>query len=61
MSIKVNTKTFYADTAQERKAFAQWLRTAQSEDRIDRSTYEDYVQCYLDCGEVEVVEENGGC
>ena len=49
----IRTKTFYSDTAQERKAFARWLRKAD----IDRATYEDYTQCYLDCGEVEVVAE----
>jgi len=51
--ISVKTKTFYADTAQERAAFAHWLRRAD----IDRATYEDYTQCFLDCGEVEVVVE----
>jgi hypothetical protein len=49
----IRTKTFYSDTAQERKAFARWLRKAD----IDRATYEDYTQCYLDSGEVEVVAE----
>ena len=51
------TITFYSDTAQERKAFARWLRKALSNQDLDRATYEDYTQCYLDCGEVEVVVE----